>query len=628
MDFSISTSSNWLTVENNGGEKRIIISATENDTNETREDIIVLQAGSNRATISVKQLDKISSYFVKRNGNSIIEKNSNEYNHPLATWCMNLSNYSYNPLTGPSNIYLAGFVNSSRTVFEEMSSYDFNTQDYNIGRCEMFRHTISHRSIITADGQERDLVVVVIRGTETIPEIISDMCSEFSPNGEYSFGRGSRIVLTSLLGENYSNESGGNYEACTLCNGTGCDFCEGYLSHYNINNPIIVVTGHSLGAAVSNIVVHELNQIRNIESGIYGYTFGTPYINSTTGNVPSGDSNLYNILNNNDVVTFVPMSISAGTYVQGTWYRYGNDLRITMPYFSEIFENLDSLYLGIGGHIMRIYENWMESLPGKIYIDAEDITYEIMQQQTTNNTQIGLLPRFASKVLKIFCPVDVTLYDEEGQIIAYEGRNNTSSNNLPVDVASWSTNNGEKYFVIPFGYEMVNVYIEAYDYGSMTYSAASIGLDESLAEITYNNVTLYPGKEFLSEVSSDCSPDSTQLFVVEDGEIIGEITETSPHFLSITTDLNDIEYPTPIHLTITTDTTVSEINLYNKTRNTTMHLVPNGIYVQSVVNTGDTLVWTIGYYPQWGNNVYDISVKSGDEWYDYDNIIEIRCTHN
>ena len=98
------------------------------------------------------------------------------------------------------------------------------------------------------------------------------MCSEFSPNGEYSFGRGSRIVLTYLLGENYGNESGGNYEACTLCNGTGCDFCEGYLSHYNINNPIIVVTGHSLGAAVSNIFVHELNQIRNSESGIYGYT--------------------------------------------------------------------------------------------------------------------------------------------------------------------------------------------------------------------------------------------------------------------------------------------------------------------------------------------------------------------
>ena len=625
IEFGAITFSDWITVDKNTNTNQIEITVTQNNSNAPREGTVVLLSSVFSSVISVKQLDKVSSYFSKRDGNQLVDKTALEYNHPLATWCMNLSNYSYNPLTGLSNIYLAGFVNSSKTVTEEMNYYGFSSKTYNTGICQMFAHTISHRTITTANGQNRTLVFVVVRGTETIPEIISDMCSEFSPNGEYSFGRGSRIVLTSLLGENYNNELSGNYELCTCCGGSGCDYCGGYLNHYNIDNPIIVVTGHSLGAAVSNIVVHELNQISNGVSSIYGYTFGTPYINSTTGNIPTGDVNLYNILNNNDVVTFVPMSISVGSYVQGTWYRYGRDLRIVMPYFSNILSSLDPAYLGIGGHIMRIYENWMESLPNSIGEEAKNITYERMLTLTSLNNPIGILPRIASKVLKIFCPVDVTLYDGEGHIIAYEGRNNpTNNSDVPVEIASWSTDNGEKVFVLPYGYDEANVHIEAYDYGTMTYSVATIGLDEPLAGITYNSVNLYPGKEFSSEISSDFSPDNTQLFVVENGIIVDEVTETEPMLKNITSNYTEAIYPTAIEFTITTDISVTEINLYNRTSGETMHLVPGGIYVISVVNDGNQRVWTIGFYAQQGNNIYDLSLKSGDNWYDYENVIAVN----
>ena len=145
---------------------------------------------------------------------------------------------------------------------------------------------------------------------------------------------------------------------------------------------------------------------------------------------------------------------------------------------------------------------------------------------------------------------------------------------------------------------------------------------------TYNNVSLFPGKEFSVEISNETSIDEVRLYVTENDEIVGEVTETNPHFKGITANFTDIDYGVPLYLTITTDLTVTEINLYNRNTNQTMHLVPNGIYVVSVVTNGEHNIWTIGFYPSRGTSIFDISVKSGDDWYDYENVIEIRCSHS
>ena len=90
------------------------------------------------------------------------------------------------------------------------------------------------------------------------------------------------------------------------------------------------------------------------------------------------------------------------------------------------------------------------------------------------------------------------------------------------------------------------------------------GIGEPLNTVTYNNVNLYPNKEFLVEVSEDILLEDSQLFIIEDGEIVGEITDLNPPFKSISSAQTDIAYYTPINLTIVTDDTVSEIHLYNK----------------------------------------------------------------
>lgn len=55
------------------------------------------------------------------------------------------------------------------------------------------------------------------------------------------FEAGRDMVLKSLYG--YKDE-------CEECSGDGCNSCKGYLKKNGITNPIILVTGHSLGAAI------------------------------------------------------------------------------------------------------------------------------------------------------------------------------------------------------------------------------------------------------------------------------------------------------------------------------------------------------------------------------------------
>ena len=121
------------------------------------------------------------------------------------------------------------------------------------------------------------LVVVDIRGTSTNRDWVTDIGTQINPDWG-SFDAGMEIVLKSLY------HGTGDTENCTKCNGGGCEHCKGYIPYNNISNPIFLVTGHSLGAAVANLVAEHLNSCKDTnhcpgsrtEKDIYAYTFATP----------------------------------------------------------------------------------------------------------------------------------------------------------------------------------------------------------------------------------------------------------------------------------------------------------------------------------------------------------------
>ena len=486
-----------------------------------------------------------------------------------------------------------------------------------VGSSEAFWNTLNSNGANNTDCM-RTLVVVDIRGSSTNKDWITDFGTQLDPNWG-SFGAGMEMVLKSLY------HGTGDTENCTKCNGKsdGCEYCKGYIPFNNISNPIFLVTGHSLGAAVANLVAEHLNSCKDTnhcpgsrtEKDIYSYTFATP---KTVKNKQGSDSqNIFNILNNNDIVPLVPTNILALNWADNGCTRHGSDFRITMPMYlnSKVFKMYGTSVLGAGGHAMSTYSHWLENLPGMLNKKAEDITRADLESLTDERDIVGLLPKF----LTIKCPVDVTLKDSAGNIVAYESaRENAVYPELAESgIASWISKDNEKVFFLPFGCEDVTAEIEAYDYGTMNVALKTIGAGDQLESMTYSNVSLYPGKDFEIQIDENSVPNESRLMAVaEDG------TQTEPSKNPyLKSAVPDSPYGGTNIITVVTDRCITKVQFVNHDSRDTMTYARDTAGV-TVVDDGETLTWRLprNFPPI----VYDIRLKDdSNRWHTTERVFEL-----
>lgn len=669
---------------------------TPNETHTTRTGTVTVQAGDVVETIVVTQFDEVSGYFnsIGEDGVSRV-KSSSEYNHKLSKWAMELAYAAYNPLTGPIAGLVPGIFmeDDIPTATELLESEGFNVQSFNYGESDTVAHVIAHRNItaelsvsdicedndlyfggnendsfrecdrnnycvdngsvyilrigfdrnigsnsqyvlneaVNAQNQlnnneDRTLVVVDVRGSETLQDWITNMGSQAGSDSQ-SFETGKNMVLTSLL------HGTGDTASCLGCNGAGCAICMGYIPYYNIHNPIVLVTGHSLGAAVANLVAAHLSTCNDANccgflngdgTDVYGYTFATPNTVDTNeeGSIVYTGDNIYNILNNNDAVTFVPRTVDFSDWRNTTWKRHGVDLRITMPMSIDklLLRRLSTAAIGAGGHAMSTYNDWLAALPDKLGKTADDIDLNDLLALTDNRDELGLLP----KILWAKCPVSVTLKDEDGNVLAFESSNaNAVSPQMANSsgIVSLVTDNNEKVFLIPFGYETVDINIEAYDYGTMTFSTEVAGLGSAFNK-TYNNINLYPGKQFTAQIAENSLVEDIQpVHVDENGEQIP--VEENPLLKSAVIDNPRVPYGTYSIITVVTDKSVIKVRFICRANGATITYTPDNEGVISYIDNGDTLTWVIRRKFASGMVDYDVGVKVGNVWYVTPNVFTL-----
>ena len=669
---------------------------TPNETHTTRTGTVTVQAGDVVETIVVTQFDEVSGYFnsIGEDGVSRV-KSSSEYNHKLSKWAMELAYAAYNPLTGPIAGLVPGIFmeDDIPTATELLESEGFNVQSFNYGESDTVAHVIAHRNItaelsvsdicedndlyfggnendsfrecdrnnycvdngsvyilrigfdrnigsnsqyvlneaVNAQNQlnnneDRTLVVVDVRGSETLQDWITNMGSQAGSDSQ-SFETGKNMVLTSLL------HGTGDTASCLGCNGAGCAICMGYIPYYNIHNPIVLVTGHSLGAAVANLVAAHLSTCNDANccgflngdgTDVYGYTFATPNTVDTNeeGSIVYTGDNIYNILNNNDAVTFVPRTVDFSDWRNTTWKRHGVDLRITMPMSIDklLLRRLSTAAIGAGGHAMSTYNDWLAALPDKLGKTADDIDLNDLLALTDNRDELGLLP----KILWAKCPVSVTLKDEDGNVLAFESSNaNAVSPQMANSsgIVSLVTDNNEKVFLIPFGYETVDINIEAYDYGTMTFSTEVAGLGSAFNK-TYNNINLYPGKQFTAQIAENSLVEDIQpVHVDENGEQIP--VEENPLLKSAVIDNPRVPYGTYSIITVVTDKSVIKVRFICRANGATITYTPDNEGVISYIDNGDTLTWVIRRKFASGTVDYDVGVKVGNVWYVTPNVFPL-----
>lgn len=493
-----------------------------------------------------------------------------------------------------------------------------NTGMYCGGYSETFWNTLNSDDANNTDCV-RTLVVVDIRGSSTTQDWRTDIGTAFNPEWG-SFGAGMEMVLKSLY------HGTGDTENCTKCNGGGCVYCKGYIPYNNISNPIFLVTGHSLGAAVANLVAEHLNSCKDTnhcpgsrtEKDIYAYTFATPKTeNDITKYDNKKNQNIFNILNNNDIVTFVPTNFSKPNWSDNGWTRYGRDFRITMPLYlnSRFLKMSGTDVFGAGGHAMSTYRHWLEILPGMLNKKAEDITTEDLKSISDDRDAVGLLPR----LFKVKCPVDVTLKDSDGNIVAYESaRENAVYPEITErGITSYISEDNEKVFFLPFGCEDVTAKIGAYDYGTMNVALETIGAGDQLESMTYSNVSLYPGKDFEIQIDENSVPNESRLMAVaEDG------TQTEPSKNPyLKSAVPDSPYGGTNIITVVTDRCITKVQFVNHDSRDTMTYARDTAGV-TVVDDGETLTWRLprNFPPI----VYDIRLKDdSNRWHTTERVFEL-----
>ncbi len=626
INWEVNTADNWITVEDDeiAENDKFSITVSQNDAYKTRVGKITISSTGIEPPIvkeiKITQLDQLSDYFCEINSENtaITLKNTNKYNHPMATWAMYLSYIVYNPVPNDlAQVVPGAFIENSqkeKTINMELEAKGFDgIKSYNTNDNDAVAHTIAYKKLFDENGNAKTLVVVTVRGSVTFQDWILNLNTQLNPCGS-QFEDGSEMVLSNLFSYDW------------------------YQEDEPLGEPIILVTGHSLGAAVANLTAKHLNSCEDSDcewcggesadiNDVYAYTFATPHtkegskenFNNEREYAKSAHLNIFNILNNNDVVIYVPLNLKSFDWDDGRWFRYGQDIHITMPMNIEWLKCLDTAWFGLGGHAMPTYNQWMQALPDRLGMDAEDISLKDIPvtEKTSEADPIGILPKF----IKVKCPVGVRLYDDDKNIVASENVSGHIANNGGImddldtlGIISWTTNEDEKIFIIPYDCEDISINIHSYDYGSMQFVVQTVGLGEPLESKEINNVSLYPGKQFEASISSNVVVDEVDLFYLKDDGTYEEVTDLNPPLKSVVEETVSITGDIKSRITITTDKNVTEIKIINRYNSLESSYNIDSPEVLSVVEENNVLIWTIEHTVE-SDSEFDVAVKLDGVWY-------------
>lgn len=245
------------------------------------------------------------------------------YNHDLAITSLVLSGAAYVENDGEPSSHS---IQNALEIFgfDEIRSYNYNylhTESDN----DIVAYTFAVKRIQDISYDTTFLVAVVIKGT--------------SGNEEWY--------------SNFNIGTGNSHKGFTLAKEELMRSLEEYLAELGLTssfkeNTKFLVTGHSRGAAVANLVAADLSYSSHANrSNVYGYTFATPTVAvMDTDLAEDRYDNIFNIISGEDFITQVPIA-------QWQYNHYGIDLELpSKSYYSSnmyetVYKKMDTTYFDI-----------------------------------------------------------------------------------------------------------------------------------------------------------------------------------------------------------------------------------------------------------------------------------------
>lgn len=360
-------------------------------------------------------------------------------------------------------------------------------------------HSISHIEFAKDDTQH-DLIIVTVRGSDTTADWITDLdaWAEKEDGSSSKEHPGFSVAKDRIRAEVIALAS----EKGLITSVSG--------NWVNTSGVKILITGHSYGGAVANLLANSLKNVFD-QSDIYAYTFGSPnniVIDSKLVPLYKSVSNIHNFRNIWDPVARVPF---------------------TLPFSDET-------YTVWGQQYVFVLENIGEDSAGLAVWKNHNRTHYV--NYALNLAKHNPIDSWKTRYVQINCPVDVTVYDENGEILGKITDNQLDEAYAgimmyPID--------DQKSIFIDEG-EDVQFSIVATDAGTMDISIVEYDLVTGVVSATkeYSTIELKEDKSFSTSISDEIMVEDVELEVVdkegyrvaivnEDGTETKDISEQHKH---------------------------------------------------------------------------------------------------
>lgn len=250
---------------------------------------------------------------------------------------------------------------------------------------------VGHRNMVY-NGEEHEIIVVAIRGT-------NGTNAEWSSNFDVGANTNGYYIATGFSHPHWLNKQ--NHKGFDVTANRVLEKLNAYIEQYVDPDAqkSILMTGHSRGAAVANILGKYFEDDTSYKS--YTYTFATP--NNTTMYNAASYRTIFNVVNTDDIITFLPVekwgftkfgvtkSVCVEDYYEnelgaaeeGSWewfigQDYDNDggTQRTLNYVADIVNSREEMYIYDSSDAGKVWED-----------DLGHITYAGAQEELASLTE-------------------------------------------------------------------------------------------------------------------------------------------------------------------------------------------------------------------------------------------------
>ena len=266
------------------------------------------------------------------------------------------------------------------------------------------------------------------------------------------------------------------------------------------DDTIYYLTGHSRGAAISNLLSIKLADNGVSKSNIYSYNFATPDVEVAFPSVWNwfGDhDNIMNFINRYDPVPYIPGSLgNAAILPTMNWGKFGQRF-----YFSS-------------GDGFNVSGKWHDQ---KIYLNYMRTAYTPSSLNGVSDWAIDVWNGLLGGLFTIFCPVDVDIVDAHGNVVV-SIKDNVADSLVPEsgDIIILTGDDGKIVFIL--GDHDYKLILTGTDTGKMNFGAMDYHFvsGERFDQKSFQNIQLYRGKTMLCDIGGGTKKSDLRLFVLDD----------------------------------------------------------------------------------------------------------------